>query len=62
MNDRFNYSIGEVCKHVRCHPDTVKRYEAEGLLGEVKRSARGHRRFTHDQRALMKQLFDARNR
>ena len=62
MNERFTYSIGEVCKYVRCHPDTVKRYEEDGYLGEVRRSKRGHRRYTREQMKKMKQVFDARNR
>ena len=56
------YSIGEVARHVGCHADTLKRYETVGYIDEVRRSKRGHRRYTLTQRDKLKSVFDAKNR
>jgi len=58
----ITFSIGEVARHVGCHADTLKRYEAEGYIDEVRRSKRGHRRYTLAQRDKLKAVFDAKNR
>jgi len=61
MKKEPTYSIGEVARHVGCHADTLKRYEQAGYIDEVRRSARGHRRYTRQQRDKLRQVFDAKN-
>ena len=64
MEPEKTYSVKEVAQSVDppAHNDTVIRYEKLGLLGEVRKSERGHRRFTSKQKGLFRQIFNAKNR
>jgi DNA-binding transcriptional MerR regulator len=57
-----SYSTGDLAKYANAHYRTVINYVRLGLLGEVRRNERDHRRFTAEQRELFKEIFTRRNK
>ena len=53
-----SFSLSEVAKFAGCAKSTVVRYEKEGLIGgECRRTPRGFRRYTLQQKLLCKKIY-----